>query len=38
LAVQGKEQLKTELKAAIAQRNPELKVTEVFFTEFLVQR
>ena len=38
LGTQGKEQLKTELKAAIAQRNPELKVTEVFFTEFLVQR
>jgi flagellar protein FliL len=38
LAAQGKEQLKTELKTAIAQRNPELKVTEIFFTEFLVQR
>jgi flagellar protein FliL len=38
LAAQGKEQLKTELKAAIARRNPELKVAEVFFTEFLVQR
>ena len=38
LAPEGKEKLKTQLKAAIAQRNPELKVTEVFFTEFLVQR
>jgi flagellar FliL protein len=38
LALQGKERLKTDLKTAIAQHNPELKVTEVFFTEFLVQR
>jgi flagellar FliL protein len=38
LAPQGKEQVKSELKAAIVRHNPELKVTEVFFTEFLVQR
>jgi flagellar FliL protein len=38
LAPEGKEQLKKELKASIAQHDPELKVTEVFFTEFLVQR
>lgn len=38
LAPEGKEQLKRELKAEFTQHNPELKVTEVFFTEFLVQR
>lgn len=38
LAVDGKERLKTELKAAIAEHNSELKVTDLFFTEFLVQR
>jgi len=34
----GKEHLKAELKTAFSDRNPELKVTDVFFTEFLVQR
>ena len=38
LATDGKERLKAELKAAIAEHNPELKVTDLFFTEFLVQR
>lgn len=38
LAPDGKEHLKAELKAAIAERNPEVKVMDVFFTEFLVQR
>jgi flagellar protein FliL len=38
LAVDGKERLKAELKAAIAEHNSELKVTDLFFTEFLVQR
>lgn len=38
LAGDGKERLKAELKAAIAEHNRELKVTDLFFTEFLVQR
>jgi flagellar FliL protein len=38
LAVDGKEHLKTELKTALAERNAELKVKDVFFTDFLVQR
>lgn len=38
LAADGKERLKGELKAAIALHDPQVKVTEMFFTEFLVQR
>ncbi len=38
LAPDGKEQLKKELKAEITRQYPELRVKEVFFTEFLVQR
>ena len=38
LAVNGKEHLKSELKAALAERNADLKVKDVFFTDFLVQR
>lgn len=38
LAADGKERLKTELRAALAEHNRELKVTDLFFTEFLVQR
>jgi flagellar FliL protein len=38
LAADGKEQLKVELKAALATRNSDLKVTDIFFTDFLVQR
>ena len=38
LAVDGKARLKAELKAAIAEHNADLKVTDLFFTEFLVQR
>jgi flagellar FliL protein len=38
LAADGKEHLKTELKAALAERNADLKVKDVFFTDFLVQR
>jgi flagellar protein FliL len=38
LAADGKEHLKTELKAALAEHNADLKVMDVFFTDFLVQR
>ena len=38
LAADGKEHLKAELKSALAEQNAELKVKEVFFTDFLVQR
>ena len=34
----GKEELKKKLRAAMVVHNPTLKVTELFFTEFLVQR
>lgn len=38
LAPDGKEKLKSELKSALAEHNADLKVTEIFFTDFLVQR
>jgi flagellar protein FliL len=38
LAADGKEELKAELKAALAEHNADLKVMDVFFTDFLVQR
>ena len=38
LAADGKERLKTDLKAALAKHNTDLKVMDVFFTDFLVQR
>ena len=38
LALDGKERLKSELRRSLAQRNPKLKVTDLFFTDFLVQR
>jgi flagellar FliL protein len=38
LASDGKERLKTELKAALAEHNADLKVKDIFFTDFLVQR
>jgi flagellar FliL protein len=38
LAADGKERLKSELKVAFAAHNAELKVADVFFTEFLVQQ
>jgi flagellar protein FliL len=38
LAADGKDHLKAELKAALAEHNVDLKVKDVFFTDFLVQR
>jgi flagellar FliL protein len=38
LAADGKAHLKTELKTALAEHNADLKVKDVFFTDFLVQR
>jgi flagellar protein FliL len=38
LAADGKEHLKAELKTALAKHNTDLKVMDVFFTDFLVQR
>jgi flagellar FliL protein len=38
LAADGKEHLKKELKAALAEHNSDLKLMDVFFTDFLVQR
>jgi flagellar FliL protein len=38
LAADGKEHLKAELKTALAEHNADLKVKDVFFTDFLVQR
>jgi flagellar FliL protein len=38
LVADGKEHLKAELKTALAEHNAELKVVDVYFTDFLVQR
>ena len=38
LAPEGKEKLKEELVRALRKRVPELDVSEVYFTDFLVQR
>ena len=38
LAADGKERLKKELKAAFIAHNPDMKVMDLFITEFLVQR
>lgn len=38
LTTDGKEHLKTELKVALAKQNQDLKVMDIFFTDFLVQR
>jgi flagellar FliL protein len=38
LASGGKEHLKSQLKAALAEHTPELKVMDLYFTDFLVQR
>lgn len=38
LALDGKEHLKADLKKAFAEHNGDLKVTDIFFTDFLVQR
>jgi flagellar FliL protein len=37
LGPDGKEHLKIELKEALAKNNPQLKVKDLFFTDFLVQ-
>jgi flagellar FliL protein len=38
LAADGKERLKAELKKSLTDQNPSVKVADLFFTEFLVQR
>jgi flagellar FliL protein len=38
LSPDGKEHLKAELKLALVERNADVKVKDVFFTDFLVQR
>jgi flagellar FliL protein len=38
LATDGKERLKAELKSAFAEHNRDIKVVDIFFTDFLVQR
>jgi len=38
LAPDGKERLKLELKKSLAEHNGNLKIAELFFTDFLVQR
>jgi flagellar FliL protein len=38
LAPDGKEILKSDLLAEISQRDPELRVKKIYFTDFLVQR
>ena len=38
LATSGKDHLRAALRDNLAKRNPELKVKDVFFTDFLVQR
>jgi flagellar FliL protein len=38
LAPDGKEALKVKLRAALTEHNTDIQVTELYFTEFLVQR
>lgn len=38
LVPEGKDRLKLDLKRAFAEHNADLKVKELFFTDFLVQR
>jgi flagellar FliL protein len=38
LASGGKERLKSQIKAALAEHNPDLKVMDLYFIDFLVQR
>jgi flagellar FliL protein len=38
LAPDGKEHLKQAIRAAVAARNPQLKIANIYFTEFLIQQ
>jgi flagellar protein FliL len=38
MAADGKEKLKAEIKSALSEHNADLKVLDVYFTDFLVQR
>ena len=38
LAADGKDRLKSELKMSLAKHNADLKVMDIFFTDFLVQQ
>ncbi|WP_263385394.1 flagellar basal body-associated FliL family protein [Granulicella arctica] len=38
LGAEGKQHLKASLKSALAKNNPELKIVDLYFVDFLVQR